>query len=57
VESQNSPWARILVFVGLTLWLISLFLHEERLVAAGVVTVVGAAVYWSGLGASAASPS
>jgi thiol:disulfide interchange protein len=57
-EAQNSSWARILVFLGLALWLVSLFLNEEWMVAvAAVFTVVGAVVYWTRLRASGHSPS
>lgn len=45
--AQNSRWARVLVFAGLALWLVSLFANEVwMLVIAAVFTVVGATVYW-----------
>lgn len=57
-DAQNSRWARVLVFLGLAVWLISLFLHEEWMVGvAAVLTVVGAAVYGTRLRASGDYPS
>lgn len=58
-DAQNSRWARTLVVLGLTLWLISLFLHEGWMVAVSAVfTMVGAGVYWTRLRATSGdSPS
>jgi thiol:disulfide interchange protein len=57
-DAQNSRWARTLVFLGLALWLISLFVHEWWMVAvAAVFTVLGAAIYWTRLRASGDSAS
>ena len=51
--AQNSRWARILVFAGLALWLLSLFVHAVWMVViAAVFTLVGAAVYFSRLRSS-----
>ena len=51
--AQASRWARSLVFLGLALWLTSLFLHEGWMVAvAAVLTVTGAVIYLTRLRAS-----
>jgi thiol:disulfide interchange protein len=57
-DAQNSRSARILVFLGLALWLISLFLHEGWMVAtAAIFTVAAATVYWTRLRSSGDSAS
>jgi Flp pilus assembly protein TadB len=49
-DAQDSRAARVLVFVGLALWLTSLLLHEAWVIGvAAAFTVLGAAVYLSRL--------